>query len=37
MVAMVAPLHPTMAIAFLVYFEKNFLQKFPSDFKPYHY
>ena len=31
MVAMGSPLHPTIAIAFLVCF------MYPSDFKPYHY
>ena len=28
------PLDLTLANAFLVYFEKNWLQNYPSDFKP---
>ena len=34
---MVSPLDPTLANAFLVYFEKNWLQNCPSDFKPHYY
>ena len=30
-----SPLGPTMANAFLVYFERNWLQKFSSYFKQY--
>ena len=33
----VSPLVPTLANAFLVYFEKNWLQNCPSDFKPHYY
>ena len=29
-----SPLGPTLANAFLVHFEKNWLRNFPSDFKP---
>ena len=36
-VAMGSPLGPTLANAFLVYFEKNWLQNCPSDFKPHYY
>ena len=36
-VAMSSPLGPTLANAFLVHFEKNWLQNCPSDFKPYYY
>ena len=36
-VAMGSPLSPTLAIAFLVHFEKNWLQNCPSDFKTYYY
>ena len=36
-VAMGSPLGPTLAIAFLVHFEKNWLQNCPSDFKTYYY
>ena len=32
-----SPLGPTLANAFLVHFEKNWLQNFPSDFKAYYY
>ena len=31
------PLGPTLANAFLVYIEKNWLENCPSDFKLYHY
>ena len=34
---MVSPLGPTLANAFLVHFEKNWLQNCPSDFKPHYY
>ena len=30
-----SPIGPTLANAFLVYFEKNWLQICPSDFKPH--
>ena len=30
-------LGPTLANAFLVHFEKNWLQNCPSDFKPHYY
>ena len=36
-VAMGSPLGPTLANAFLVYFEKTCLQNCPSDFKPHYY
>ena len=36
-VAMGSPLGPTLANAFLVYFEKNWLRNCPSDFKPHYY
>ena len=36
-VVMGSPLGPTLANAFLVHFEKNWLQNCPSDFKPYYY
>ena len=36
-VAMGSPLGPTLANAFLVHFEKNWLQNCPSDFKPHYY
>ena len=36
-VAMGSPLGLTMANAFLVHFEKNWLQNSPSDLKPYYY
>ena len=32
-----SPLGPTLANAFLVYFEKNWLQNCPSDLKPHYY
>ena len=32
-----SPLGPTLANAFLVHFEKNWLQNCPSDFKPHYY
>ena len=32
-----SPLGPMLANAFLVYFEKNWLQNCPSDFKPHYY
>ena len=32
-----SPLGPTLANAFLVYFEKNWLQNCPSDFTPHYY
>ena len=32
-----SPLGPTLANAFLVHFEKNWLQNRPSGFKPYYY
>ena len=32
-----SPLGPTLASAFLVYFERNWLQNCPSDFKSYYY
>ena len=35
-VAMGWPLGPTLAEAFPVHFEKNWLQNCPSDFKPYY-
>ena len=31
------PLGPTLANAFLVHFEKNWLQNYPSHFKPHYY
>ena len=34
---MCSPLGLTLANAFLAHFEKNWLQNFPSDFKPYYY
>ena len=36
-VAMGSPLDPTLTNAFLVYFEKNWLQNCPSGFKPHYY
>ena len=36
-VAIGSALGSTLANAFLVYFEKNWLQNCPSDFKSYHY
>ena len=36
-VAVGSPLGPTLANAFLVHFEKNWLQICPSDFKPHYY
>ena len=36
-VAMGSPLGPTLANAFLVHFEKNWLRNCPSDFKPHYY
>ena len=30
-------LGPALANAFLVHFEKNWLQNYPSDFKPHYY
>ena len=36
-VAMGSPLGPTLANAFLVHFEKNWLQNHPSDFKHHYY
>ena len=36
-VAMGSPLGPTLANAFLVHFEKNWLQSCPSNFKPHYY
>ena len=36
-VAMGSPLGPTLTNAFLVYFEKNWLQNRSSDFKPHYY
>ena len=36
-VAMNSPLDPTLANAFLLHFEKNWLQNCPSDFRPYYY
>ena len=36
-VAMGSPLGPTLANAFLVHFEKKWLQNCPSDFKPHYY
>ena len=36
-VAMGSLLGPTLANAFLVHFEKNWLQNCPSDFKPHYY
>ena len=36
-VAMGSPLRPTLARAFQVHFEKNWLQNFPSDLKPHYY
>ena len=36
-VAMGSPLGPTLANAFLVHFEKNWLQNYPYDFKPHYY
>ena len=36
-VAMGSPLGPTLANAFLVHFEKNWLQNCPSNFKPHYY
>ena len=35
-VAMGSPLGPTLANAFLVHFEKNCLQNYPSDFKSHY-
>ena len=32
-----SPLCPTLANAFLVHFEKDWLRNFPSDFKPHYY
>ena len=32
-----SPLSPTLADCFLVYFEKNWLQNCPSDFKTHYY
>ena len=32
-----SPLGPTLANAFLVHFEKNWLQNCPSDFMPHYY
>ena len=32
-----SPLGPTLANSFLVHFEKNWLQNFPTDFKPHYY
>ena len=32
-----SPSGPTLANAFLVHFEKYWLQNYPSDFKPYYY
>ena len=32
-----SPLGPTLANAFLVHFEKNWLQSCPSDFKRHYY
>ena len=32
-----SPVGSTLANAFLVHFEKNWLQHCPSDFKPYYY
>ena len=32
-----SPLGSTLVNAFLVHFEKNWLQKCPSDFKPLYY
>ena len=32
-----SPLGHTVANAFLVHFEKNWLQNYPSDFKPHYY
>ena len=32
-----SPLRPTLARAFQVHFEKNWLQNFPSDLKPHYY
>ena len=32
-----SPLGPTLTNAFLVHFEKNWLQNCRSDFKPYYY
>ena len=34
---MCSPLGLTLANAFLVHFEKNWLQNCPSDFKPHYY
>ena len=36
-VVMGSPLGLTLANVFLVYFEKNWLQNFPSDFKRHYY
>ena len=36
-VAMRPPLAPTLANAFLVHFEVNWLQNYPSDLKPHYY
>ena len=36
-VAMGSPLGPTLANAFLVHFEKNWLLNYPSHFKPHYY
>ena len=35
-VAMISPLGPMLANAFLVHFEKNWLKNCPSDFKPHY-
>ena len=32
-----SPLGPTLANAFLVYLENNWLQNCPSDFEPHYY
>ena len=32
-----SPLRPTLARAFQVHSEKNWLQNFPSDLKPHYY
>ena len=34
---MASPLGLALAYTFLVYFEKNWLQNCPSDFKPHYY
>ena len=36
-VAKGSPLGPTLADVFLVYFEKNWSQNYPSDFNPHYY